>query len=368
LDPASDGLRCRIRIDGVLHEVATFAKPVQQALLNRLKFMANVDLSEQKLPLSGRIGIGVGDRQYDLRLATLPSLWGEKMTVRLLDTRGYFLTLDKVDLSDEDMEKLKRALHCPTGMILFTGPTGSGKTTVMYGALHLITNAEKSIFSVEDPVEVALPGVTQVQVNPRAGLTYDVVLRQLQRSDPDVIMVGTIADLKTAEVCVQAAITGHLVLTTLHTHDAPHALIRLVETGIEPFMIAESVICVVSQRLARRVCGECAKPVELVPELLARVRAQAEAGGLKWPAKVAFRKGAGCPQCRGTGYRGRIAVFQVMPMTSDLSRLLVAGAGLDELRAESVRGGTKTLLADGIQKALDGITTVEEVLRVTTLQ
>ena len=367
LDPTQEGLRFRLRVDGVLQEVCTFEKAIQDPLVGRVKIMADMDAAERRLPQDGRILMRYDGKELDLRVSTLPSMFGEKVTMRILDPSHVLLDLERLGFYPDDLEILKNQLQQPAGMIVFSGPTGCGKTTVMYSSLNFRTRPEINVMSVEDPVEYALPGVTQVRVNPRAGLTFEVALRQFLRSDPDVIMVAELRDLRSAYLCIQAALTGHLLLTALHTHDAPQALTRLIDMGVEPFLIADSVICVVSQRLVRTICPECKEPVELPKELLAMVRAESEAGGLIWPSKEpTFYHGKGCEQCRNSGYRGRTGIFQVMPLSQELAGLLVEGASLEPLREAALQGGMKTLRADGIRKAMEGITTVQEVFRVTT--
>jgi type IV pilus assembly protein PilB len=360
LEPTEDDMRVRYRIDGVLHEVDSVPKAVQSALISRLKIMSNVDITERRVPQNGRITAQIGDRAVDLRTATLPTVWGEKVVLRVLDTGGIDLDLANLGFTEDNYERFSRSFTKPHGMVLVTGPTGSGKSTTLYATLAKISKPTVNIITVEDPVEYRLPGVNQVQVNLKAGLTFAAVLPAILRSDPDIVLIGEIRDRPTAQLAIEAALTGHLVLTTLHTNDAPSAVTRLTEMGVEPFLVGSSVDSVLAQRLARRLCEWCKAEYTPTEEELTAARWPTE--GLPRPA--ALWKPAGCRNCANTGFRGRIALHEVMPMSSELERLTVSGAPVHELYAVAGAEGMTDLRIDGFRKAADGQTSIQEVLRV----
>jgi type IV pilus assembly protein PilB len=361
LEPTEFDLRVRLRIDGVLHEVDMVPRAIQGALISRLKIMSNLDITERRIPQNGRITMDVNGRGVDLRSATLPTVWGEKVVLRVLDTGGIDLELRKLGFTDYNYGRFSTSFRKPHGMVLVTGPTGSGKSTTLYATLTEIARPEVNVITVEDPVEYRIDGINQVQVNPKAGLTFAAVLPAILRSDPDIVLIGEIRDAQTAQLAIEAALTGHLVLSTLHTNDAPSAVTRLVEMGIEPFLVGSSLDCVLAQRLARRLCDWCKQPYEPDAEELRAARWPAEDLGL--PTQL--WKAVGCRSCADTGFRGRLAVNEVMPIGEEIERLAVTGAPATEIHKVAVAEGMVTLRDDGIRKAAIGLTTLEEILRVT---
>ncbi|WP_238006040.1 ATPase, T2SS/T4P/T4SS family [Dactylosporangium sp. AC04546] len=360
LEPGEHNMRVRYRIDGVLHEIDTVPKHVQSALISRLKIMSNVDITERRVPQNGRITVEINQRVVDLRTATLPTVWGEKIVLRVLDTSGMDLKLAKLGFSRNNYDRFATSFTKPHGMLLVTGPTGSGKSTTLYATLAEISKPTVNIITVEDPVEYRLPGVNQVQVDHKAGLTFAAVLPAILRSDPDVVLIGEIRDRTTAQLAVEAALTGHLVLSTLHTNDAPSAVTRLVEMGIEPFLVGSSVDCVLAQRLARRLCDWCR--AEYAPT-------EAELAGARWPFEDFGVPGTlwrpvGCRSCANTGYRGRIALHEVMPVSPEIEKLAVDRASAHEIQAVAYREGLRDLRVDGLAKAAEGQTSIAEVVRV----
>jgi type IV pilus assembly protein PilB len=360
VEPTDEDLRVRFRIDGVLHEVDTVPRAVQSALTSRLKIMAGVDITERRVPQNGRITVELNGRQVDLRVATLPTVWGEKIVLRVLDTGGIDLELRRLGFSEKNYERFSTSFTKPHGMVLVTGPTGSGKSTTLYATLSEISKPSINIITVEDPVEYRLPGVNQVQVNHKAGLTFAAVLPAILRSDPDVLLIGEIRDRVTAQLAVEASLTGHLVLSTLHTNDAPSAVTRLVEMGIEPFLVGSSLDCVMAQRLARRLCPWCKETY---------VPTHAELDAARWPFELIgpplqLWRAVGCRSCAGTGYRGRIALHEVMPVTEEIERLAVERGSAYEIRRVARAAGMELLRTDGLRKAMAGETTLAEVLRV----
>ncbi|WP_432829923.1 GspE/PulE family protein [Dactylosporangium sp. CA-092794] len=360
LEPGEHSMRVRYRIDGVLHEVDTVPKHVQSALISRLKIMSNVDITERRVPQNGRITVEINQRVVDLRTATLPTVWGEKIVLRVLDTGGMDLKLAKLGFSKANYERFSTSFSKPHGMLLVTGPTGSGKSTTLYATLAEISKPTVNIITVEDPVEYRLPGVNQVQVDSKAGLTFAAVLPAILRSDPDVVLIGEVRDRTTAQLAVEAALTGHLVLSTLHTNDAPSAVTRLVEMGIEPFLVGSSVDCVLAQRLARRLCDWCR--TEYAPS-------EAELIGARWPYDLlgtppTLWRPVGCRSCANTGYRGRIALHEVMPVSPDIEKLAIERASAHEIQAVAYREGLQDLRIDGLAKAAEGQTSIAEVVRV----
>jgi type IV pilus assembly protein PilB len=360
LEPTEKDMRVRYRIDGVMHEVDTVPRAVQAALVSRLKIMSNVDITERRIPQNGRITVQIRQRSVDLRTATLPTVWGEKVVLRVLDTGGIDLDLRKLGFTEANYDRYAASFGKPHGMVLVTGPTGSGKSTTLYATLAAISKPTVNIITVEDPVEYRLPGVNQVQVNHKAGLTFAAVLPAILRSDPDIVLIGEIRDRVTAQLAVEAALTGHLVLSTLHTNDAPSAVTRLTEMGIEPFLVGSSVDCVLAQRLARRLCDWCKQ--EYAPS-------EAEVEAARWleaglPIPSVLWKPDGCRSCAGTGYRGRIALHEVMPVSEEIEKLTVTHAPAREVQRVALAEGMRELRTDGLAKAAEGQTSVQEVLRV----
>ncbi|MDT4913716.1 MAG: type pilus assembly protein PilB [Pseudonocardiales bacterium] len=360
LEPSEGDMRVRYRIDGVLHEVDTVPRAVQSALISRLKIMSNVDITERRVPQNGRITVELGSRSVDLRVATLPTVWGEKIVLRVLDTGGIDLDLKSLGFSDDNYKRFSESFTKPHGMLLVTGPTGSGKSTTLYATLTEISKPEVNIITVEDPVEYRLPGVNQVQVNHKAGLTFAAVLPAILRSDPDIVLIGEIRDRVTAQLAVEAALTGHLVLSTLHTNDAPSAVTRLVEMGIEPFLVGSSLDCVMAQRLTRRLCQWCKERYEPT---------RTELTAARWPyeliqAPSELWRPVGCRSCSSTGYRGRLALHEVMPVTEEIERLTVSHSSAHDVQRAAIAEGMDMLRVDGMRKAAAGETSLQEVLRV----
>jgi type IV pilus assembly protein PilB len=322
--------------------------------------MASIDIAERRRPQDGRLSVSHNGRKIDLRAATLPTVWGEKIVMRILDNTGVSLSLSDLRMGRGNLNRFRSAITRPHGMVLVTGPTGSGKSTTLYTALREVSNPRVNVITVEDPVEYRIAGINQVQVNAKAGLTFQSALRSILRSDPDIVLVGEIRDSETAIISIEAALTGHLVLSTLHTNDAPGAIARLTEIGAEPFLVATALSAVVAQRLARRLCGACRQPHREDPAVLTRL------GMPHDPADppVLYRA-AGCPACAGTGYRGRVGLHEVMAMTDEIEQLVVKHASGSDVRALAVEQGMASLREDGWAKVLEGLTTIEEVLRVT---
>ena len=360
LEPYEKVFRVRYRIDGVLQEMMAPPKRLEPALLSRVKIMANLDIAERRLPQDGRIKIRYSNREIDLRVSTLPTIYGEKIVMRILDKEALTLDLSKLGFDDWSMENFKKAIHQPYGMILITGPTGSGKTTTLYSAVHTINSPDINIMTAEDPVEYNLKGINQVQINEEIGRTFGAVLRSFLRQDPDVILVGETRDLETAQIAIRAALTGHLVFSTLHTNDAPGTIARLQDMGIPPFLVASSILMVMAQRLARRVCKECRDPYEADEESLSAYGHVPQGLG-----KVTLYKGKGCQACNFTGMKGRTAIYEVMPVTPEIRELILRGATTTETRDLATQQGMKTLRQAGLLKVLEGQTTAEEILRVT---
>ena len=367
VEPQEDDLVVRYRIDGVLHVAHHISKRLASGVTTRLKVLAKLDIAERRRPQDGRITLNAAaaGRMLDIRVATLPTVDGEAVTMRLLDKSREVPTLGSLGLSDRMSEQMDAILARPTGALLVTGPTGSGKSTTLYAALNAISRPEINIITVEDPVEYRLGGVNQVQINPRAGLSFATALRSIIRSDPDVIMVGEIRDGETARISIEAALTGHFVLSTLHTNDAPSAITRLTEMGVEPFLTGAAVSAVLAQRLARRLCPHCAEPYtptfdELHGLHLSEDRAAALEG-------VAFRRRRGCARCGQTGYRGRVGVFQLLSMSERLEQLAAEKAPREEIERAAVEEGMRTMWEDGVGKVAAGITSVEELARVCTV-
>jgi type IV pilus assembly protein PilB len=361
VEPYERVLRVRFRVDGVLHEIMQPPIKLKNAMISRIKIMASLDIAERRLPQDGRIKVKLAHgNEMDLRVSTLPTLFGEKVVMRLLDKSHVQLDINKLGFDERSIGLFRTAINKPYGMILVTGPTGSGKTTSLYAALNELNKIGTNISTAEDPVEYNMVGVNQLQVHDDIGLNFATALRAFLRQDPDIIMVGEIRDFETAEIAVKAALTGHLVLSTVHTNDAPSTINRMLNMGIEPFLIASSVNLIMAQRLARVVCSKCRQPHE-VP-----ARAMVELGVPEEIAKpINAYHGAGCQHCGGTGFRGRTALYEMMGMTDQLRELILSGASAIELKRQAIVDGMKTLRQSGIEKVADGVTSIEEVMRVT---
>jgi type IV pilus assembly protein PilB len=359
-EPYEKTFRIRFRIDGVLHEMLSPPKRLEPAIISRLKIMSNLDISERRLPQDGRIKLRYGSREIDFRVSVLPTIFGEKAVLRILDKAALQLDMTKLGFDAWSYEKFGHAIHQPYGMVLITGPTGSGKTTTLYSAISTINSPEHNIMTAEDPVEYNLKGVNQVQVNEGIGRTFAGVLRSFLRQDPDVILVGETRDLETAQISIRAALTGHLVFTTLHTNDCPSTVARLVDMGVQPFLLSSALLLILAQRLGRRICKDCKEPIEGHEDDLVPYGHVSEGRG-----KVTFFKGKGCQACNFTGMKGRVALYEVMPITEDLRTVILKGAQTAEIREMAQNQGMKTLRQAGLFKVLEGTTTVEEVLRVT---
>jgi type IV pilus assembly protein PilB len=379
IDPEGDHIKVRYRIDGVLAEARTLPRVMHAPIVSRIKIMANMDIAEKRVPQDGRFQARVshtdagpvvtavfhersalrmdGDTTVDIRVSTLPVIQGETVVMRILDRSRVILTLGGLNFTPDMLQHYRRLITRPYGMILVTGPTGSGKTTTLYASINTIDRKAHNIVTVEDPVEYQMMGVNQMQVNPKAGTTFASGLRSILRQDPDIIMVGEIRDRETAEIAIQAALTGHLVFATLHTNDAAGATTRLIDMGIEPFLIASSVIAIMGQRLTRKICLNCKKPYAATPELLKTL-------GLA-PGAVTFQRGEGCPSCKGTGYQGRMSIFELLEPNEELRAMIVAKASSSSIKAAAVQAGFRTLRQEGLKQVIAGVTTVEEVLRVT---
>jgi type IV pilus assembly protein PilB len=361
VEPDDKVLRVRYRVDGVLHEVMTHRKDVHAALVSRIKVMAGLDIGERRRPQEGRIHVVADGREIDLRVSSLPTILGEKIVLRILDKKNSIVPLPKLGFAGTALETFRWMLAQPYGMILVTGPTGSGKTTTLYSALAEISTIEKNIITIEDPVEYQLPLISQVQVNERTDLSFANILRQVLRQDPDIVMVGEIRDRETAEIAIQAALTGHLVISTLHTNDSAGAVTRLVDMGIEPFLISSALTGVIAQRLARRVCEDCVTSFIPSAELLERI-------GWPWKKHVTFHKGSGCKTCYDSGYKGRVGLYEMLIANRSMKKAILANATLDELRQVRAESGLPSLRLAGFERARNGVTTVEEVMRVVCVE
>lgn len=361
IEPYENSLRVRYRVDGVMYTVMNLPTKIKASLTSRIKIMSKLDIAERRLPQDGRIKLKLGKkRDIDFRVSVLPTLFGEKTVLRILDKSNLQVDLTKLGFEQSALDDFMEALNKPFGMILVTGPTGSGKTTTLYSALHYLNKPDTNIMTAEDPVEFNFMGINQVHVKEDIGLTFASALRSFLRQDPDIIMVGEIRDFETAEIAVKAALTGHLVLSTLHTNDAPGTISRLLNMGIEPFLVSSAVVLILAQRLARRICQQC-KDVEKIP-LTALVKlgfSEEEA------AKTTCYKGKGCPACNNTGYKGRVALYEVMPVKDELKELILEGASSAELKRTAIRLGMKSLRMSGLTKVSEGVTTIDEVLRVS---
>jgi len=356
IEPFENETRVRYRIDGVLFDMLTFPKHLHPPVSSRIKIMSGMDIAEKRHPQDGRILLRVAGRRIDIRVSSLPAIYGEKLVMRLLDQATAMVGLERLGLDPDERTTLDKVIEVPYGIILVTGPTGSGKSTTLYSVIQNLNSYEVNITTVEDPVEYTIAGVNQVQINERAGLTFDTVLRSILRQDPDIILVGEMRDTETAQLAVRAALTGHLVLSTLHTNDAPSSIVRMIDMGIPPFLVSSSVVAVMAQRLVRKLCPHCKVPYELPLDV-------AESLGLNGFTTV--YKPVGCDECRGTGYRGRTAIFEIMPMSEELRRAVMTGATSDDLRTMAINQGMRTLRVSGAKKVTEGITSADEVLSVT---
>jgi type IV pilus assembly protein PilB len=358
IEPYEKSFRVRYRIDGVLYEVMKPPMKLKNALISRVKIMSRLDIAERRLPQDGRIKLKTKGREMDFRVSVLPTLFGEKVVLRLLDKSNLQLDMTKLGFEEKQLRHFKEAIYKPFGMVLVTGPTGSGKTTTLYSALSELNKTTENISTAEDPVEFNLGGINQVQTHESIGLTFAACLRSFLRQDPDIIMVGEIRDFETAEIAIKAALTGHMVLSTLHTNDAPSTVNRMLNMGVEPFLVSSAVNLILAQRLARRVCLECKEQVEIPKETLLDLGVPEEDVG-----SFKCYHGVGCPTCSQTGYKGRIALYEVMPIYEEIKELVLVGASSTEIKREAMRLGMRTLRQSGINKLKEGITTVEEVVR-----
>jgi type IV pilus assembly protein PilB len=356
VEPAEDKVLVRYRVDGVLHEAHQIPKHLQSALASRIKVMARMDIAQTRAPQDGRIQLKMESKNLDIRASSFPTVNGENIVLRILDKSAVLLGLGELGFSDKDLKEFDKVIRRPNGIILVTGPTGSGKTTTLYSALSTINSIEKNIITIEDPVEYEIPLIRQTQVNPKAGLTFADGLRSILRQDPDIIMVGEIRDKETAEIAIQASLTGHLVFSTLHTNDAASSLTRLVDMGIEPFLISSSVIAILAQRLIRTICPKCKEKYTPTDALLKE---------LKLSGKVEFYRGKGCNACKNTGFLGRKGIFELLVMNEEIKNMVTAKMPAAEIQKKAVTNGMRTLYEDGIEKIKSGVTTAEEVLRVT---
>lgn len=383
IEPEEEALNMRFRVDGMLHEVSSPPKHLQSAIISRIKIMAELDIAERRIPQDGRFTIKISGRQIDVRVSCIPTIYGENVVLRLLDSSSAVMSLEDLGFSKEALSAFDKFIRRPHGIILVTGPTGSGKTTTLYAALNKINTVEKNIITIEDPVEYKLEGIRQIQINPKVDLTFATGLRSILRQDPNIIMVGEMRDRETAEIAVQAALTGHLVFSTLHTNDAPGAVTRMIDMGVEPFLVSSSVIGILAQRLVRTICSDCKEkytptdeelkdigyldegrktkderrlPAEVIPD---HAHAQAKAG------TTIFYRGKGCPKCMSTGYKGRIGIYELLIPDEKIRNSIMAKASTDEIRRLARNAGMTSMKEDGIQKIKAGATTVEEVFRVT---
>jgi general secretion pathway protein E len=361
IEPFENRLIVRYRIDGVLHEVESPPKRLSAAVISRIKIMANLDIAERRLPQDGRIRLRVQGKEIDLRVSTVPTMHGESVVMRILDKGGVALDFARLGFEDDVLKSFLDVLLQPHGILLVTGPTGSGKTTTLYTALDRLNQPDVKILTVEDPVEYQMAGINQIQVKPQIDLTFANALRSIVRQDPDVIMIGEIRDLETAQIAVQSALTGHLVLSTVHTNDAPSTVNRLLDMGVEDYLLTSTIIGILAQRLVRTLCPQCKEPYVALPELVEQMslrKFSQERDITLWHAR-------GCSHCAHTGYIGRVSILEMLPMTDGLRSLVMKHATATDLRAEAIRSGMLTMYEDGVRKALKGVTTFEEVLRVT---
>ena len=359
VEPMEDNVRVRYRVDGILQEKQRLPKRIQAGIIARLKIISNMDIAERRIPQDGRLSLKYEGRPVDFRVSSLPSIFGEKIVLRILDKTSSLKPLEALGFSQYNLNKFESIITQPYGMILISGPTGSGKTTTLYSILNRLNTPTKNIITVEDPVEYQLKGINQVQVNEKAGLTFANALRSILRQDPNIILIGEIRDKETAQIAIEAALTGHLVLSTIHTNDSSSIPSLLIDMGVEPFLVASSLIGATAQRLVRKVCQNCKHPVEPSEEVLAHLGFPLEEG-------VTFYRGDGCEACGYTGYKGRIAISEILPISPEIQHLILRSASSKEIMAEGKRQGMKTLLDDAMNKAAEGVTTLEEVIRVVS--
>ncbi|MEX0742028.1 MAG: ATPase, T2SS/T4P/T4SS family [Phycisphaeraceae bacterium] len=362
-EPFEDEFKMRYRVDGVLYEMIPPPRHLSWAITSRIKVMANLDIAERRLPQDGRIELMVGGAQVDLRVAVLPTMFGESVVMRVLDRSNVSLDLERVGLREDDLETIRQLMHKPNGIVLVTGPTGSGKTTTLYAALHELNTIDVKILTAEDPVEYDIDGLLQVQINEAQGMTFAKSLRSFLRQDPDIILVGEIRDLETAQIAVQASLTGHLVFSTLHTNDAPSSIARVLDLGLEPFLVTATLEGVVAQRLVRRVCDRCREEYTPSEEQLLELELTPE----DVEGRV-FYRGRGCERCNQSGYRGRLAIYEIMVLDDELKDLIMQHASTTVLRSEARKRGMRTLRQSGLMGIYDGITTIDEVVRETVLE
>ncbi|HPI77004.1 MAG TPA: ATPase, T2SS/T4P/T4SS family [bacterium] len=355
VEPSKTSVRIRFRIDGVMHEEMKFPRKLHAALVSRFKILAKLDIGEKRVPQDGRIPLRVEGKEIDLRVATLPTVWGEKVTMRILDKSSILIGLEQLGFESNDLKRFRELINKPYGIIFSTGPTGSGKTTTLYAVLNELNGVDKNLISIEDPIEYQLPGVAQAQVNTKAGLTFAGGLRSMLRQDPDIVMVGELRDKETAEVAIQASLTGHLVLATIHANDSASTITRLFHMGVEPYLVASSVICILAQRLVRKICPECKVDYTPPPEALQR---------LGIPPGTKLYRGQGCEFCRETGYLGRVGVYEMMQLDDELRLLITEEASAPDIRRKGIELGMYTLQQDGIRKVIAGVTSIEEAMRV----
>jgi len=360
LEPLEKRLRVRYRVDGVLIEVENPPKRMQLAIMSRLKIMANISIAEKRIPQDGRIQVNMGGKTLDLRVSSLPTAHGESIVMRILDKSGLSLGLPELGFLPDDQKVMEQLISLPDGIFLVTGPTGSGKTTTLYSCLHFINKPDKKIITVEDPVEYQLGGINQVPVRHDVGMTFASALRSMLRQSPNIVMVGEIRDLETAEIAINASLTGHMVFSTLHTNDAPGAVTRLTDIGVKPFMVSSALRAVMAQRLVRKVCKMCKQPTMPTANELRSLNVTPEQ-----IATATFMKGGGCPNCNGTGYRGRYGIFEIFIVTEELQRMIYDGVGTSKLREKARSNGMRSMREDGLRKVLTGATTIEEVVSIT---
>jgi general secretion pathway protein E len=360
IEPFQHSLKIRYRIDGILYERLTPPKGIQASLISRIKVMAGMNIAEKRIPQDGRAQVRIGDQEIDIRISTVPTGYGERLVMRLLNKSGYFLSLEQFGLSSDHFDRLNRIIRQSHGIVLVTGPTGSGKTTTLYAGLSAINSPDKNIITIEDPVEYNLTGIGQIQVNPKTGVTFARGLRAIVRQDPDVILVGEIRDIETAGIAIQSALTGHLVFSTLHTNDAAGAVTRLKDLGVEPYLIASSVNAIIAQRLVRILCPHCRTPHTLTPEDVKSLHINGS--GL---AGTRVYKPRGCTHCFDTGYQGRQAIFEILELNDEIRQLVLQTSETGKIREMAIQNGMVTLRSDGITKVLQGITSIREVFRVT---
>jgi type IV pilus assembly protein PilB len=358
IEPEEDRLKTRIRVDGILHQITSPPKHLQSAVISRLKIMSDLNIAERRIPQDGRFNVKMEGKDVDVRVSCVPTIYGENVVLRLLDISSALLGLEDIGFSARTFKEFEKIILRPYGIILVTGPTGSGKTTTLYASLDKINTVDKKIITIEDPVEYRLAGIRQIQVNNKVNLTFANGLRSMLRQDPDIMMVGEIRDFETAEIAIQAALTGHLVFSTLHTNDAPSAVTRLVDMGTEPFLVSASVVAILAQRLLRKICPDCKEKYTPPSDVLKDLKLSGGSG-------ITFYRGKGCPKCIQTGYKGRLGIYELLTVDDKMRSLITSKVPLEEIRKQARSSNMATLMDDGIEKIKKGVTTVEEVLRVT---